>query len=136
MSRTIAGVVDVVVAAALIAGGYLALTFFLFVVDLGHIDLNRLQWWFTTSGYLVVLIGYLFVCWATSGRTVGCITMGLRVTGAAGGRLHVLVALARAVICAVFPIGLVWVALSPSRRSLQDLLLRSRVVYTHEVRQQ
>lgn len=33
------------------------------------------------------------------------------------------------VACVVFPIGLAWVALSPRRRSLQDLVVWTRVVY-------
>ena len=58
--------------------------------------------------------------------------MGLRVTRHSGERLHVVAALVRAWLCAVFPIGLLWVAVSPSRSSLHDLVVRSRVVYTHD----
>jgi uncharacterized RDD family membrane protein YckC len=39
------------------------------------------------------------------------------------------VALLRAVACVVFPIGLLWVAVDKERRSLQDLLFGSRVIY-------
>jgi uncharacterized RDD family membrane protein YckC len=38
-------------------------------------------------------------------------------------------AIVRAVACVVFPVGLLWAAVSPPRRSLLDLLLRSAVVY-------
>ncbi len=131
VSRSIAGVIDVTVAAGILVGGYLALSFLMFVVDLRRIDVERLQWWFTTTSYVVVLVGYLFACWATSGRTIGCVAMGLRVTSGTGGRLNPVSALVRAWLCALFPAGLAWVALSPTRRSVQDVLLRSRVVYTH-----
>jgi len=132
VSRMIAGVVDVAVAAGIVVGSYFAVTFFLFVVGWRRIEVDDLRWWMTTTSYLVVLTGYLFVCWATSGRTVGCVTMGLRVTRHSGERLHVVAALVRAWLCAVFPIGLLWVAVSPSRSSLHDLVVRSRVVYTHD----
>ncbi|QKT06414.1 RDD family protein [Gordonia sp. X0973] len=131
VSRAIAGVIDVLVAAAIIVGAVLALNFFLFVVDIRRIEVDGLRWWFTTSGYVAVLALYLFACWATSGRTIGCVAMGLRVTGAGGDRLNAVSAAIRAVLCALFPIGLAWVVLSPSRRSVQDILVRSAVVYTH-----
>jgi hypothetical protein len=33
------------------------------------------------------------------------------------------------VLCVVFPIGLLWVAVSQDNRSAQDILLRTTVVY-------
>ena len=38
-------------------------------------------------------------------------------------------ALLRAVLCVLFPIGLFWIVLSSENRSVQDVLLRSSVVY-------
>jgi uncharacterized RDD family membrane protein YckC len=38
-------------------------------------------------------------------------------------------AAARAVAYVVFPMGLLWTAVSPTRRSVQDVLVRSVVVY-------
>ena len=38
-------------------------------------------------------------------------------------------AAARAVAYVVFPVGLLWTAVSPTRRSVQDVLVRSVVVY-------
>jgi hypothetical protein len=35
----------------------------------------------------------------------------------------------RAIACVVFPVGLAWVAVDDQRRSVQDLLFRSRVIY-------
>ena len=55
--------------------------------------------------------------------------MGLRVTGRRGGRVPPLIALIRAVACVLFPVGLLWVAVDARRRSLQDVVLGSRVVY-------
>jgi uncharacterized RDD family membrane protein YckC len=35
----------------------------------------------------------------------------------------------RALACVFFPVGLLWCAISPTRRSVQDLLLGSVVIY-------
>ena len=69
-----------------------------------------------------------------NGRTYGDHVMGLRVVNHKGGRLHPLRALARAVFYAIFPIGLLWVLVSGQNRSLQDLVLRTSVIYDWDVR--
>jgi uncharacterized RDD family membrane protein YckC len=56
--------------------------------------------------------------------------MGVRVTGRRAERLRPVIALLRAIGCVLFPIGLFWVAVDSQRRSLQDMLFGSRVVYT------
>ena len=43
-------------------------------------------------------------------------------------------ALLRAVGYVVFPIGLLWVAISPANRSVQDVILRSSVIYDWSAR--
>lgn len=78
--------------------------------------------------YAVILI-YLTVCWTVSGRTVGAVAMGLEVVSRNGTRLGPSRALLRALFCAFFPIGLAWVAVDRRRRSIQDMVLRSRVIY-------
>ena len=55
--------------------------------------------------------------------------IGLRVVGRGGRPLGFTAALARAVVCAVFPLGLLWTAVSRENRSVADLLLRTSVVY-------
>jgi hypothetical protein len=49
--------------------------------------------------------------------------------GRRGRRLGPLRSLMRAGFCVVFPIGLFWCVISPERRSVQDLVLWTRVVY-------
>jgi hypothetical protein len=43
-------------------------------------------------------------------------------------------ALLRAILCVIFPIGLLWSVVSDSSRSLQDVLLRTSVIYDWNVR--
>jgi uncharacterized RDD family membrane protein YckC len=78
---------------------------------------------------LVVLVVYLTLAWSITGRTYGDHVMGLRVLGRRGGRVRLLPAFLRALLCAVFPVGLLWCAVSASRRSVQDLVVRTTVVY-------
>ena len=55
--------------------------------------------------------------------------MGVRVVDRHGRTPGAFLALARAVLYVVFPLGLLWCAAGGSRRSVQDLLLGTRVVY-------
>jgi uncharacterized RDD family membrane protein YckC len=77
----------------------------------------------------VLLAAYWTVMWALSGRSYGDQLLGLRVVGPGRRRLHWSHAVARAVFCTVFPLGLLWVLLSPRNRSVQDVVLRTAVVY-------
>ena len=45
-------------------------------------------------------------------------------------RLRLPVGLLRAIGCVLFPIGLLWAVIDRQRRSLQDIVFRTRVVYS------
>jgi uncharacterized RDD family membrane protein YckC len=77
----------------------------------------------------LVLILYFTIAWITSGRTYGDRFMGLRVVGRTGGRLRTGMAFLRAVLCCLFPVGLLWAGVSRQNRSVQDLVLRTSVPY-------
>ena len=55
--------------------------------------------------------------------------MGLRVVDRHGHHPALVLAGLRALACVVFPIGIVWVAVNRRNRSVQDLLLRTSVIY-------
>ena len=82
----------------------------------------------------VLLIIYLGVSWRGSGRTYGNYVMGLRVVNRKGNRLRPLVSIVRAALYVIFPIGLLWVMVSGQNRSLQDLVVRTSVIYDWDVR--
>ncbi len=129
VSRSIANVIDGLLVGAVLVAGYVGLNAVMFVADpqtFAFID-PSLGWIVVWT--LWVTIVYFTGAWAITGRTYGCHLMGLRVVGRRGGRVRPLVALARAVLCVIFPIGLLWCAVSPRERSLQDVLLRTAVVY-------
>ena len=55
--------------------------------------------------------------------------MGTQVVGRTSVRVKPMIALLRALACVIFPIGLAWVILDSGRRSLQDIVLGTRVNY-------
>jgi hypothetical protein len=77
----------------------------------------------------LVATGYLTIAWATTGRTYGAGLLGVRVLSTRYGLLGWARSTLRALACVVFPVGLLWTAVSPTRRSLQDILVGSVVVY-------
>ena len=129
VTRTVAAGLDGAVVAVLLAGGYLTWACVLWMLDPRSFHLPTTSTFFNLAAVLGVLTTYLFLGWATSGRTYGAHVMGLRVVDHRGRRLPVLVAAARAAFCALFPIGLMWCAVSRERRSVQDVVLRTSVVH-------
>ena len=78
---------------------------------------------------LVLLTLYLAFAWVTTGQTYGDRLLGLRVVDRHGRRLGPVRALVRAVLCVLLPVLLFWVLFSRQNRSVQDVLLRTSVVY-------
>jgi uncharacterized RDD family membrane protein YckC len=84
--------------------------------------------YFVMYGY-VLNWAYWTVCWATSGRTVGNLIMGVRVVNYRGLHQRWGGAALRSLFCTLFPIGLLWVIVSGANRSIQDVVLRTSVIY-------
>jgi uncharacterized RDD family membrane protein YckC len=130
VTRGLAAVIDLVVVLLIMSALYAGLILVKLVYSPANFSLPALNVVFSTLVTFVVAVVYLTGCWAVSGCTVGAVMMGLRVVGRRSHRLRPLVASLRAVSCVVFPIGLVWVAIDRRRRSLQDIVFGSRVVYS------
>jgi uncharacterized RDD family membrane protein YckC len=129
VTRLIAAVVDAVIVAVLATALYVAVAAVEFLWFPASFSWPRPAPWLSAPALLVLASGYFTVAWATSGRTVGGILLGLRVLSS---RRHLLSwprAAGRAVLCALFPLGLLWATVSRSRRSVQDLVVKSVVVY-------
>lgn len=132
-SRALAAAVDVVVVAGLGTGA-------LFVWSLLR-SLGRRSFEFTLPGSIslfvlceLLLCLYLWFGWSSTGRTIGKQIMGLRIVDAQGRLLRPMWALLRAILCVVFPVGLLWCVVSQGNRSAQDVLLRTSVIYDWNVR--
>lgn len=134
ISRLLADGIDLAVVLASLVGVYLGFAGLKFLVrpraftwpEPSALNLGTLGW--------ILLIGYLTIGWAVTGRTFGKTVLGLRVVEAEGSRPHLWRAFARAMLCAVFPIGLLWCVVSHRNASLQDLIVRTTVVYDWEPR--
>lgn len=129
VTRALANVLDVVVVVLLLAGGYAA-------VAAGKFLINPSGFRFPAPSFaLVLLLGgattavYFAVAWRLTGRTIGDEVTGLRVVNFRGERMRWAGAVLRAVFCTVFPVGLLWVLVSPQNRSVQDAVLRTSVIY-------
>lgn len=129
VSRLAAAAVDAGVVGLVLLAMYLALFAARFMLDPRSFRPPNLSLAFNLTVTLVVAILYLTAAWSMTGRSYGKLLMGLRVLGPEGRRLRLAGAFLRAVLCVVLPVGLMWSALSPANRSIQDVLLRTRVVY-------
>jgi len=129
VSRTAANVIDFAVVSVFLASVYLGYATLRFL-------LRPREFTFPAPSLLFVIIAgsvlagvYFAVCWATTGRTYGALVLGLRVVSAGRNHLRPAVAILRAAACVVLPIGLVWSGVDRRRRSVQDIVLRTTVVY-------
>ncbi len=129
VSRGLSAMVDAVVVLGLVVGAYAVKAAAVFLVDpRGFVPPDTTFGWFL-NGWILLAIGYLAVSWAVLGGTRGDKVMGLRVLTAAGAPPGLVRCTVRAILCVLFPLGLLWVAVSRRQRSVQDLLLRTHVVY-------
>jgi uncharacterized RDD family membrane protein YckC len=129
VTRILAALIDVVVVAALTGAVFGAVVAGLFVVHPVSFSWPHGLAAETTLVTVAVAVGYLTVGWATGGRTVGGAVLGVRVVTRGGRRLGWTRSVCRALFCVLLPLGLFWAAVSARRRSVQDLVLRTSVLY-------
>ena len=131
VSRVLAAGIDLGVVAALVglAVAGRSLWRFFFASEGVALTLH----WPTRFGLVsiggILLAIYLAWGWARTGRTVGKRVLGLVVVGRDGGPLPLWKAIVRAVLYVLFPLGLLWSAVSRTNRSVQDAILGTAVRY-------
>jgi uncharacterized RDD family membrane protein YckC len=129
VTRSLANIVDLVVVVLVVAGGYAAVAATRFLLGPATFSFPA------PSPRTLLLLGlclqavYFAVTWAVVGGTYGDRLLGLRVTDDRGTRLGWGRCAVRAVLCTIFPVGLIWVLVSRENRSVQDVLLRTSVTY-------
>ncbi|MEW2572109.1 RDD family protein [Streptomyces sp. NPDC047070] len=129
VSRALAGLVDAFVVAGLGLAVQLGAGALRLLVSGPPFRLPDPPVWLSgLCGWSIALL-YLAAGWVVTGSTVGGRLLGLRVTGRSGRLPGVLRALARAALCLVFPLGLLWIPVSRRRASVQDLVLATTVHY-------
>jgi uncharacterized RDD family membrane protein YckC len=127
-SRLLAAAIDVVVVvflmiALLIVGAGIRALF------TGDLELELLNDELRGPLATLVLLAYLAYGWGLNGRTVGKVLMGLRAVGRDGSDLSPWRGFWRAVLYLIFLPGILWALVSKRNASVQDLLLRTAVVY-------
>jgi uncharacterized RDD family membrane protein YckC len=129
VSRSVAAVIDaaVVLVGLLVAYGVVvAVRYLLSPLSFGLPDIGA---FLSVLAVASAAILYLSLSWWLAGRSFGAHLMGLHVVDLRGRDLRLAIALLRALLCVVFPIGILWVPVSRGNRSAQDLLLRTVVLY-------
>jgi uncharacterized RDD family membrane protein YckC len=129
VSRGVAALIDLVVTGAIIGILYLGVALTRLVLQPSAFRFPQPNVFFSTTVTFGVAVCYLAACWVTSGCTAGAVVMGLRVVDRRSGRVRPSIALLRAVACVAFPVGLLLVVVDDRRRSVQDVVLGTRVVY-------
>jgi uncharacterized RDD family membrane protein YckC len=129
VTRMAANTIDALVIGLALVATYVGIAGLQFMLDPRSFTFPETSLLLSIAASMTYSVVYLAVAWWLVGRTYGAHVMGIRVVGRRGQRLGPLRALARSVFCVFFPIGLLWCAVSPERRSAQDLVLWTSVVY-------
>ena len=129
VSRFIAGAIDLGVVVGVLLSVYAGWCVVRFLLDPKGFEFPRVSVPTEVEAGFIVLVIYLTLAWVVTGRTYGNHVMGLRVVNYRGNRMRPSGAFVRALFCGLFPIGLIWVAFSRANRSLQDVALRTSVIY-------
>jgi uncharacterized RDD family membrane protein YckC len=129
VTRLIANTVDALTISAVLLALHLGINALLFLVSPRDYEFVTASVLLSVTTALLAMVIYMTIAWSMTGRTYGDHVMGLRVVGRRGQRVWPPTALLRAAFCVGFPVGLLWCGVSPSRRSLQDLVLRTTVIY-------
>ncbi|HEY8018460.1 MAG TPA: RDD family protein [Actinomycetota bacterium] len=129
VTRTIVMVVDAAVVAATIGVAYLVFAAVRFMRRPVNFSWPTVTFGTVIVASVVVCVLYLTVTWSATGRSVGKRLFGLRVVGRDGEPIHLIRAFLRAITCTFFPMLMYWAAISSQNRSIQDLALRTSVIY-------
>jgi uncharacterized RDD family membrane protein YckC len=133
VSRVASGAIDIVLCAALSTGMVIFVQALLSVINsepMGNVavDPEIISWMI----FGIVLL-YFTLSWAIFQRTLGETLFGLRVQRNNGKRMHLGRAFLRFVISflslALIGLGYLWILFDPKRRTWQDIVARTVVLY-------
>jgi uncharacterized RDD family membrane protein YckC len=129
VTRTLAAVVDLLVVLVLMGLALLTVAGVRFLVGPISFRWPSPTWPQSVAVGGLLAASYLTAAWATAGRSCGAALLGLRVRSVGGAHLGWFRAGLRSALCLAFPLGLLWAVFDGRRRSLQDLVVGSVVVY-------
>jgi uncharacterized RDD family membrane protein YckC len=129
VTRLLANTVDFLVVLAFLGVVYLGVCGWRLLVNPSRFafpSVSRAAVFGLGAGFCVL---YLTLCWWLAGRTYGDRLMALKVRNFRQQRLRFAGALARALLYLIFPVGVLWCSVNRSNRSVQDMILRTSVIY-------
>jgi len=127
VSRVFANAIDFAILVVVLGAGYLGWSAWLFLRRGASFRFPTVTYQGTYLVGAIVLTLLFTVAWSSTGRSYGDRLLGLRVIDRGGERLGLAHAFMRAVLCVAFPPLLFWAVVN--RRSVQDLVLRTAVIY-------
>ena len=133
ITRVAANIIDVAVVVLGLVAVYLGIAGVTFLRQGARFTFPIVTYRAAYIAGFVALVLYFTVSWAAAGRTYGDRVLGLRVQTAQGEDVGFVRAAVRAVLCALFPLLLAWVAINRHNRSVQDLVVRTSVIYDWSV---
>jgi uncharacterized RDD family membrane protein YckC len=134
VTRAAAACIDVGVVVIALIVAYTGFVVVVFLVPPGGFEMPVPPLWLDLVAGPGVMILYLAVSWRSDGRTYGCHVLGVRVVDRQGRDPNIVTALLRAAFNVAFPLGFAWVVVSRQNRSIQDVALRTSVIYDWDVR--
>jgi uncharacterized RDD family membrane protein YckC len=136
VSRVIADGIDFVMVEAIYFGVLIGIAVIRFLISRKDFTVVAPDVWVTVVAQWFIIVMYLGTNWASTGRSVGKIMLGLQVLRADGTPLTPRRAFMRALLCATFWPSLIWIFVSRRNAALHDIALHTKVVYSwrHEPR--
>jgi uncharacterized RDD family membrane protein YckC len=128
-SRVAAATIDLGAVLLLCLGTLLVAGLVQYLVAGPPFGLPSLPRWSGAASGTAIAVAYLTCGWSTAGRTAGMQVLGLRLVCGTGSPLPFGRSLLRALLCVAFPAGLLWTLVSRRNASVQDLVVRSAVIY-------
>ena len=132
-TRALAAGIDVAATIAFTLGLWLTVRIVLWAVRPLSPHPMPSAWWFFAIGVVLLWLSWT-VAYATNGRALGHLVMGIRVVSRTGGSMSWPAAAIRSIANMLVPVGLLWVIPSAQNRSVQDVVLRSSVIYAWALR--
>jgi uncharacterized RDD family membrane protein YckC len=130
VSRVAADGVDFLVVEVIYFGILLGIAVVRFLVTRHDFTLDAPQLWVTVVAQWFIIVLYLGTNWASTGRSIGKIMLGLQVMRADGSALTPRRAFTRAIFCATLWLSLLWIFVSRRNAALHDVVLHTKVVYS------
>jgi uncharacterized RDD family membrane protein YckC len=130
VSRVAADGVDFLIVELIYFGILVGIAVVRFLISRKDFSVVAPDVWVTVVAQWFIIVVYLTTNWASNGRSIGKIMLGLQVLRADGTPLTPRRAFLRALFCATYWPTLLWIFVSRRNAGLHDLALHTKVVYS------